>query len=501
MLKNRQFTFGALLSYGAIAFNIVSGLLYTPWMIKTIGDDQYALYTLSISIINIFLVDFGIGSAVAKFLSNYYARGQQDEANLFMGIVYKVFIAISFVIATCLTVFYFFINIVYKNMTVDDLMLFKQLFIIVGASSVLTFPFTTFNSVLMANERFIEVKMCNLMQKVLSVIFIVIALISGRGIYALVLTHVISNFIFLVLKYYFIRRNTRQRTNFVSWDKKVARSLFGYSSWYTLMNIAQRCIFNVMPTIIVATIGTAEVTIFTLASILEGYVFTFADAVNGMFMPKVSRILVQENADHLLTKLMTKVGRFHVFTIGLIYIGFISVGQDFVYAWMGPGYEKVFWCAVILILPSLFHLPQQVARTALLVKGDLKAQGLIYSGMALANLVLSFVCLNNFGIIGAAISVCVAYMLRTLAMNILYHKKLLGDLKEYFKCTYGRWSIVAIITLTIGLMPMSKVMITGWTGVVVKSLVISMVYLILYGLIGVNGVERKEILDKIRKRG
>ena len=101
MLKNRQFTFGALLSYGAIAFNIVSGLLYTPWMIKTIGDDQYALYTLSISIINIFLVDFGIGSAVAKFLSNYYARGQQDEANLFMGIVYKVFIAISFVIATC----------------------------------------------------------------------------------------------------------------------------------------------------------------------------------------------------------------------------------------------------------------------------------------------------------------------------------------------------------------------------------------------------------------
>ena len=127
-------------------------------------------------------MDFGIGSAVAKFLSNYYARGQQDEANLFMGIVYKVFIAISFVIATCLTVFYFFINIVYKNMTVDDLMLFKQLFIIVGASSVLTFPFTTFNSVLMANERFIEVKMCNLMQKVLSVIFIVIALISGRGI-------------------------------------------------------------------------------------------------------------------------------------------------------------------------------------------------------------------------------------------------------------------------------------------------------------------------------
>ena len=53
--NNKQFVGGAFLSYITIAFNIISGLLYTPWMIRTIGDDQYALYTLALSVINLFL--------------------------------------------------------------------------------------------------------------------------------------------------------------------------------------------------------------------------------------------------------------------------------------------------------------------------------------------------------------------------------------------------------------------------------------------------------------
>ena len=78
-MKNKQLTFGALISYAAIAFNILSGFLYTPWMIRTIGDEHYALYTLALSLINVFLLDFGIGSAVTKFLSNYFARNQYDK--------------------------------------------------------------------------------------------------------------------------------------------------------------------------------------------------------------------------------------------------------------------------------------------------------------------------------------------------------------------------------------------------------------------------------------
>ena len=38
-----QLKVGALLSYIALAINIIVGLLYTPWMINSIGKADYGL--------------------------------------------------------------------------------------------------------------------------------------------------------------------------------------------------------------------------------------------------------------------------------------------------------------------------------------------------------------------------------------------------------------------------------------------------------------------------
>lgn len=498
-MKNKQITFGAFISYLAIAFNILSGFLYTPWMIRTIGDEQYALYTLALSVINVFLLDFGIGSAVTKFLSNYFARGQYDEANRFLGIVYKVFIAISFAIAVVLTVFYFFIDTVYSKLTPDEISVFKTLFIIVSVYSVLSFPFTTFNGVLMSNERFIEVKLCNLGQKVFSVALIVYLLLTGGSVYSLVAVHAVSNLIFITVKYFLIRAKTTQRAVMSAWDKPIAKSLFGYSAWYTLMNLAHRCVFNIMPTLIAATIGSLPVTLFAIAATLEGYVYTFADAVNGMFMPRVSKILTLESPREKLTSLMIKIGRFHVFTIGLMFIGFVCIGREFMLLWMGDGYDMVYVCAAILILPSLVSVPQQVARTALLALDIVKEQSIIYTAMAVINIILSLALLPVFGVVGAAVAVCVSYFIRTVGMNVLYNKKLPIDLKMYFKSTYLRWSAVAAITLAVGIPLGIFAPDLGWIGLLLKSLAVAVIYSVLFFVIALDSDTKRRLFSKLKK--
>ncbi len=72
---------GTLLSYAGLGINVLTGLLYTPWMIHSIGKDNFGLYTLAISIISLFVFDFGLGSAVSRFLSKYLAEGNQQKAN------------------------------------------------------------------------------------------------------------------------------------------------------------------------------------------------------------------------------------------------------------------------------------------------------------------------------------------------------------------------------------------------------------------------------------
>jgi len=498
-MKNKQFVYGALLSYGGIAFNIIAGLLYTPWMIHTIGDDQYALYTLALSVVNLFLLDFGIGAAVAKFLANYYAKGAYAEADRFISVVYRVFFVISAGIAVCLTVFFFLIEGIYIKLTTEELHIFKRLFVIVGTFSVLTFPCTTFAGILMANERFIEVKACNLGQKVFSVILIILCLLCGAGVYALVLVHTLSNTVFLAIKYVCIRRKTNIHLSIAVWDRKIAGQIVGYSGGITVINLAQRCIFNIMPTIIAALIGSAEVTLFSLAATLEGYVYIFADAINGMFLPRVSRILTQDDAQNSFNRLMGNVGRFHVFTLGVLYIGFLCIGQEFVLLWMGEGYELVYGCALLVIFPSLIDCPQQVARTALLASDIVWPQAWIYVGMAAVNLILSMVLIPSFGVLGAAAGICVAYLVRTAAFNVLYQKKLPIDLKVYFKSTYGRWMLATAMTAAAGLR-IRSIPIQGWHGLCAKAVLIAIVYMVVCWVVCLKKEEKQKVFMFLRSR-
>lgn len=180
-MKVNQYKAGAVLSYGAVAFNTVAGLIYTPWMISCIGADDYGLYTLALSVVNFFLLDFGLGDSVSRFLSKYYAEGKEDAVGMFLGIVYKTYIAITCLIAVALVVVFFNIDGLYSGLTPEQMPVFKTLFVIVAFYSIFSFPFAPLNGILTANERFVALNACNLIQKVLTVLLIVVTLLMGWG--------------------------------------------------------------------------------------------------------------------------------------------------------------------------------------------------------------------------------------------------------------------------------------------------------------------------------
>lgn len=473
MSEKKQFALGAILSYSSIAFGILAGLLYTPWVIRTIGDHSYGIYALALSVVNFFLLDFGIGAAVTRFLSGYYARGEREKASGFLGVVYKTLGIIAVAIALCLAAVSLLARQIYPLLGEDDLTLFRRLAAVLGVYSVVAFPFTPFNGILTANERFAELKACDLGHKLLSVGLIVFALKTGWGVYALAVCHVFSGGVFLLLKYWLVRRNTGQRAALRGWDRPAAKSLWDYSRWVAVMNVAHRCIFNIMPTVIAVLVGSAEVTLFALAATLEGYLFTVGEAVNGMFLPKMSRLMAREED---VSALAIRMGKFQITVIGLAFIGFACLGREFVELWMGAGYEQVWSCALLLMAPGLLSIPQQGARTALLAKGCVREQALVYAAVALLNLLLALALVPALGVLGGAVSVCIAYLVRTAGMNVLYRRQLFLDLGEWFKKVYGRWLPGAVITLGLGLVLSRFLPLSGWGGLAGKAVLICAVY-------------------------
>ena len=372
MNSSKQIKWGAVLSYAAIALNIISGLVYTPWMVRTIGDSQYGLYTLAHSLITLFLVDFGLSSATSRYLSKYNAEGDRKGAERFLGAVYKLYLIIDAVIFTVLTVLFFFLDSMYVNLTPQELEQFKVVYVISALFAVINFPFVTFNGILTAYEKFVPLKVADLLYRIFTVGFTVIALLLGYGLYALVTVHAVSGLLILVFKFVVIHRTVPNRPKFRNSQKGIYKEIFSFSVWVTVSSLAMRLVFNITPSILGVVTGTAAIAVFGIVTTIEGYTYTITTAINGMFMPKISRILTQNDTQENLNPLFLTVGKFQFALNGLIVAGFACVGRSFIQLWMGEGYALAYYGILLVIVPGLFYNSLQIANTTMVVLKKVK---------------------------------------------------------------------------------------------------------------------------------
>lgn len=497
MSSSKQLKLGVLISYLAIGINIVTGLLYTPWMIHSIGKENFGLYTLALSVINLFVFDFGLSTAVTRFITKYLAEGKQDKANQCYGLVYRLYIILDIILFVILSIVFFFIPQIYQELTPIEVEKFKIVYCIISLYSIISFPFIPLNGVLVAYEKIIQLKLCEVAHKLIIVGAMSVCLLNGLGLYALVTVNVISGIITIVLKLFCIKSYTNQRVNWRYFNRTEFKDILGYSGWVTIISLAQRCIFNIAPSILGALSGSTSIAILGIAITLEGYTYTFANAMNGIFLPKVSRIIYKEDSNVL--PLMVKVARLQIYIIGLIVLGIVCFGYDFIILWVGEGFSDSYLCTILVILPSLVQLPQEIGLQAIHASNNVRPLALVFIYMALCSLVISIALAKPLGAIGIGISVFIAYILRTIGMDIILYRNLHINLMIFFKESFGKLGLSLLICTIIGLIINFCIPLFGWSGFIVKLLIFCICYAILNYYMTMNIFEKELILAPIKK--
>ena len=488
--STRKIKRGAIMSYIAIAVNILAGLMYTPWMVGQIGPDNFGLYTLANSLISMFLIDFGLSAAVSRFVSKYNAKGDQESVDNMLGITYKIYTLTDFIIFAVLIIVFLNIDLIYQELTPGELASFKIVYIVAATFSVISFPFTTLNGILTAYENFVELKACDLFHKISSVVLIIIALLNGYGLYALVTANAVSGLATIVLKLIIIKRKTPIKVNLKHKSKLMVKDIFGFSVWSAIVSIAQRFIFNITPSILGAVSGTVSIAVFGIASSLEGYVYAIANALNGLFLPKVSRMVTREDASKNLLNLMIKIGRIQLLIVGLITIGFISVGKDFILLWMGEDYILSYYGVVLLTLPSIIYLPQQIGNTAVIALNKVRLQAYVFIGMAVMNIILSAILSYFWGALGASLAICMSYFVRSIGMNIVYYKALKINIFKFFRECHIKLLVPLLLILLIGLGLNIALPNVSWTNFLLKGSIVVIAYFIIMWVFGLNSYEK-----------
>lgn len=494
-----QIKAGAILSYIALGLNVIIGLVFTPWVIKTIGTDDYGLYTLALSVITLFVFDFGLSTAVTRFIAKYLAENNTAQVNNVAGIIVKLYLYLDSVIFMILCAVWFFIPTIYSNLTPAELESFKVVFIISAAFSVISFPFIPLNGFLTAFEDFIQLKLCDMIHKVLIVIFLTLCLLSGLGLYALVSVYALSGLIVIFIKLYFLHKYTSLKINFTYSDRTLLKDILQFSGWTTVSSICQRLIFNIAPTILAMFANAASVAILGIAVTFERYTYTFANAINGLFLPKVTRI-IHDNESELI-HLMIKVGRLQIFIVGFLITLYIVLGKEFIYLWVGASFSKAFLCALLLIIPSFFQLPQEIGLTAIVVKNKVKLNAIVFIIMGIVNIMLMIPFAKYFGIIGIGWSIFISYMIRTLGLDWILSKHLGLDIALFFKKTFLKQMIPISLSVVLGLALSHFFDCNNWLSLIVAGILFTALYFGIFYLISFNSYEKRLLKDLlIRKK-
>ena len=505
MGKSKQIRIGAILSYISIVINILAGLIYVPWMIKRIGQSQYGLYTLANSVITLFLMDFGLGAAVARYISKYNAEGDAEKVNNFLGVVYKLYIIIDAVIFTALTVLFFLLDVIYVDLTPQEMQQFKVVYIIAATFSVFNFPFIPQNGILTAYEKFIPLKLADIIYRVLLVSFTIFALLLGYGLYALVIVHAIVGLLVILYKFIALKKMVPAKVNWKYSEKSLYKEIFSFSIWVTIDSLAQRLVFNITPTILGITSGTAAIAIFGVVSTIEAYSYMITTAINGMFMPKISREYASsgENSSmqsEELNSLFCNVGRFQYALNGLIIVGFAVVGRQFVNLWVGAGYDDAYIGCLLVIIPGLFYNSLQIANTTLVVRKKVALQAKVGVIVGVVNVALSFALSYFIGVIGSCISIFIAYMLRAVIMNIIAGKVLSFDMKRFVKSCYLRMGFSIIVSLILSLGIAYFIPDGTWWMLLVEGCIVVGIYLVLVCCIGITKTERQTCIGMLKNK-
>ena len=500
MNNTKQLKYGALISYFAIAINILLGFLYTPWMVEQIGKSSYGLYTLANSMIAMFLVDFGLSAATGRYISKYLAEGKKEEVNNFLGVIYKLYLIIDSAIFLVLLVIYFFIDKIYVKLSPSELEQFKVVYIIAATFAVVNFPFVTLNGIMTAYEKFIQLKTADLVYKILAVATTVLALLLGGGLYSVVAVNSVSGLAVITYKMLVIHRKIPVKANFSYRDRKLYKSIFEFSAWSTVSTVAHRLVINITPSILGIVSNTSAIAVFGVVTTLEGYTYIITTAIDGMFMPKISRILAKKKDAKYITPLMIKVGKLQLMLQGIIFVVFSLVGKQFIILWMGADYTEAYFGTILLLLPGLFYNPLQIANTTIIVMNKIKILALANVAVGIINVILSFLLSMKFGVIGACLSIMVSYLIRVVILFVVYQKKVGLQMFVFAKKCYLRMFLPIIGSILISCFIINLLPKGGWVSFVLSAIVVSIIYISMAFLFGFSKDERKGVFALVLSR-
>jgi virulence factor mvin superfamily len=471
---------GAILSYLSIILSTVVQLVYTPLLIRMLGQSEYGLYSLVSSVIGYLTVlDLGFGNAIVVFTAKYRANKEYDKEKKLHGMFLVIFCIIGLMAGLLGLLLYFNVPLLFgKTMTDIELHKAKIMMLILSFNLAVTFPFSIYSSIITAYEKFTFQKVMSILNTLLKPVLMIPLLFLGYKSITMTAVITIVNIIVLLSNYFYCKKKLGVNIKFMGFDKKLFKTIFSYSFFIFLGVIVDKVNWSLDQFVLGAVSGTIAVSLYSVASQINTLFVNLSCAMSGVLLPKMSKMIAKNVSNEEITNEFIKVGRIQYLIIFLMASGFTLFGKEFIMAWAGKDFATSYYIAVILILPLCVLLIQNLGISIMQAKNMHKFRSILLALIAIANIFISIPLAKAYGGIGSAIGTSLSLIIgNIIILNIYYHKKVGINVIEFWKSII-KMTIPMIIPIIAIVILMHFVKLHGY----VNFIVFGGIYTILYCL-------------------
>lgn len=495
---------GAILSYLNIILTNVVGLVLTPFIIRSLGDSEYGLYTLIGAFVGyLSIMDLGLNNTIVRYVSKYRAEKNKKGEEEFLGTSFLIYSIISLLVMLLGGILFLNIETVFgMTMTPEQLEKAKWMVILLIFNLMFSLPGGAFTAICNAYEHFVFPRLINIIKYVIRSFLIVIILYYGSDSVGLVLLDTVINLLIIAVTFYYVKKKLQVSYNFKRKNNHLVYEIFSYSIWIFVYAITVELQWRGGQFVIGTNLDTSQVAIYAIGAMLGSYYGAFSGAISNLFLPKATQMVVGKASSMELTMMMVRIARFSLFPLMIVFIGFVFLGKEFIIIWVGDSFLEAYYIAIIIMFGYTIPLIQTFANSLLEARKLFRLKALVYLFCFILGILISFFFVNKYQGIGVIVCIVSSWIVGQIIMNILYINQLKLNILFFFKELYKGLFLVFLLMLIVAY-GISKINVTeGWIELILKSILLLGVYTLILYFIGMNSEEKSKmnfIKDRLKK--
>jgi O-antigen/teichoic acid export membrane protein len=430
---SRHVFLSSLSNYIGKFINLGSWFILTPFILKMLGDDSYGLMALVGSVTAYgFLLNFGITDAVTKYVAEYRAKEDIEQA--------RSIIATALILNTGLGLLLIAVSVLLSpffsslfNVPAAEQTTATWLFLLSGVGVALTIPFGIVTAVLRGLQRFDLINLSGVGATLLTLGGTVLVLVWEGGVIGLAIVGIVTAFlaqIFNIWLLYWIAPELRFGLH--SGSRSHVRILASYSSALFVMNLGGYLESRSDEVVIGSFLPVATVTPYNLARRLSGLPQTLTEQFQTLLLPMASELHANENRDQLRSLYMvsTRITLAIFLPIALV---LVILAKPILTLWIGAAYAEYSYLILILVTASLIDTSQWPA--GFILQGMAKHHPLAIMTIAsgIANLTISILLVGRLNLMGVALGTLIPTTIVCIGFVTPFAMRVIGvNIKEIF---------------------------------------------------------------------